>query len=294
MTNYLSQKAMLSSLTISQWAARRLDKQVTDEVNESHGAVKDAGRYNKLLVDKTALEPIQRVVSAARTYHATRTQPWLDHADSRILPSALYLSYAEQMQKFRHDFEREVSRFCDEFPKHVERRKAALNGLFKDSDYPSESKIRDLFSFEVTILPCPDAADFRTDLAAEHAEDIKRGIERKMQTALSEAMQEPVRRIIDTVGRMAERLRAYRPAEGKGDKAEGVFRDTLVQNVRDLVDLLPAFNLTGDADLTKITARMHDELCREDADVLRENVTVREAVAKSAEDILAQAKQFMM
>lgn len=291
MTNYLSQKAMLASLNISQWAARRLDKQVTDEVNESHGAANDAGRYNKLLVDKAALVPIQKIVSEVRQYHLRMTQPWFD-AGSRILPSALYFDYSTQMQKYRTQFERAVSEFVAEYPAHVERRKAALNGLFKDSDYPSETKIASLFGFDVVVLPCPDASDFRTDLAAEHADDIKVEIEKRMKKALDEAMQEPVRRVIDLVGNMAAQLRKRDASEANGKKSP--LYDSLVGNVRDLVGLLPAFNLTGDATLTQITERMRDELCREDVETLKENSAVRSAVAKSAEDILAQAKQFMM
>ena len=55
LTTPLSRKAVLVSVNISQWTARKLDREVTDEVNASHGAQKDAGRYNKLLLEKEAL-----------------------------------------------------------------------------------------------------------------------------------------------------------------------------------------------------------------------------------------------
>ena len=54
-TSTLSTRAMLVSLSISQWSGRRLDREITDEVNQQHNAAADAGRYNKLLLPKEAL-----------------------------------------------------------------------------------------------------------------------------------------------------------------------------------------------------------------------------------------------
>ena len=50
----LNHKAMLMTLSISQWTARKHDKHASSEIEKSHGA-KNAGRFNKLLVDADAL-----------------------------------------------------------------------------------------------------------------------------------------------------------------------------------------------------------------------------------------------
>ena len=81
---------------------------------------------------------------------------------------------------------------------------------------------------------------------------------------------------------MAERLKAYKPAVRKGDTTEGQFRDSLVENVRSLVGLLPAFNLTGDDLLADITARMERDLCSLDASELRDDAKARKAVARAS------------
>jgi len=294
MTNHLAKKAMLANLNISQWGARRFDREVTDEVNSNHstdGAARDLGRYNKRLVAKSALEPVWQITNRARVMHQNMTQPWLDNG-SRILPAALYLKYAEVMRALEAEFDAAVAKFCEDYPAHVEARKAELtNGMFKADDYPSPATIHRKFDFDVKVFPVPDPDDFRVELAAEHADDIKRDIEESMKEALTVAMQEPVTRIIDVVGRMAERLNAYDNRE-EGSRT-GTFRNTLVENVRELVELLPAFNLTDDPALTNITRRMEQELCVEDAKALRENPQARADVQKSAEDILAHVKQFM-
>jgi hypothetical protein len=80
---------------------------------------------------------------------------------------------------------------------------------------------------------------------------------------------------------MSERLRAY-----NGTK-EGSFRDSLVDNVRDLVDLLPRLNVTADPVLDNTAQKMRDMLCAYDAQLLREDTNLRHTVAKSADEILS-------
>ena len=86
---------------------------------------------------------------------------------------------------------------------------------------------------------------------------------------------------------MATKLGEYKPGDGNGSKAEGVFRDSLVENIRELAELLPAFNLTGNAKLTALTERIKNELCVEEAADLREHEDVRKEVKKSADEIVA-------
>jgi hypothetical protein len=221
------------------------------------------------------------------------TQPWGEKG-SRILPARLYQDYTKRMDELRVSFEREVNLFVSAYPLEIDRRRRELGDMFNPRDYVDPRKVHTMFEFDVAIYPCPDADDFRVDLAEGHAADIKRDIEQRMKSALEDAMQEPVRRIVEVVGRMAERLRTYKPSEDTGTgKSEGVFRDSLVTNVRDLATLLPAFNLTDDPAISHMAQRIQTELCIEDAKALREHVAVRESVAQSAEDILAAAKQFL-
>ena len=74
----LSRKATLVSVIIAQWTARKLDSKSPQEVNRTHGALEDAGRYNKLLIEDKRLEAINSLVSQARKLHHTMTKPWCD------------------------------------------------------------------------------------------------------------------------------------------------------------------------------------------------------------------------
>lgn len=286
--NILSEKAVLVSLSIAGWSARKLDRKITDETNKQHNATADAGRYNKLLINAEALKPLTKIQSAGRLKHYEMTQPWFDEG-ARILPTALFMKYTQEMKKFRLEFEREAETFARRYPTLMEQSRQRLGSMFDARDFPAACTIRSRFEFKQRVLPCPDPSDFRVSLANEQMEDIRSDVEARMKEALDGAMKDSVERIVEVVGRMADRMKNFTPGE-----REGIFRDTLVTNIRDLVQLLPAFNLTGNVALTKITKRMHEELCAHDAQELRNDKALRRAAEKSATSILADVEALML
>ncbi len=78
MTTSLQTQAMLVTLSVSCWTGRVQDKKVSAEVEQTHGAT-DAGRYNKLLVDKAHMDPLVQFAGKVRQYHYKMTLPWLDN-----------------------------------------------------------------------------------------------------------------------------------------------------------------------------------------------------------------------
>jgi hypothetical protein len=292
MTSLLSQKAVLSSLNIGVWQARKYDRKVSEETNKAHGAKEDAGRYNKSLIAREHLNEIAVPAYLASVVHRDKTQPWLNDG-IRILPTANYLEVAAELRKLKVQFDEAADKFIPKYPDMIAEAKRNLNGMFNEADYPSPQRIREKFHFDVKIFPVPDAKDFRIDIAQEHLKDLQRDVELRIKEALDAAMKDSFNRIIEVVGHMAERLNSYKPSTKKGERAQGTFRDTLVDNVRDLAKLLPAFNLTGDKTLAKLTKQIETELCRNDAETLREAPDVRKAVAESATQILQQVSAYM-
>jgi hypothetical protein len=67
-------------------------------------------------------------------------------------------------------------------------------------------------------------------------------------------------------GHEAARLPA---STGPGHRTEGTFRNSLLENLRELARRPPVFNLTGDPILANISERINAELCTYDADDLR-------------------------
>lgn len=288
----LSRKATLCGVNVSMWSGRRLDRKVTAEINAQRKAKSDAGRYNKLLVRANRLEPITQIVSAIRSLHYAKTKPWGEEG-LRILPNVLYVEFANEIRELMDKFDRAADHFCKHFSEYVEERKPELGGIFRPEDYPSAADIRSKFKATLKWSQLPDVGDFRADvLDKDTMDDIRSELAASANEVEREAMADTYRQVADVVGKMVERLGEF-GTKKEGDKKSSFFRDSLVGNVRDLVELLPAFNLTGDSKLDELASRMAKELCVEEAKTLRENKVARETVKKSAEDILAEVSRVM-
>ncbi len=292
MSSILASRAMLTTLRIRQWSARKLDRKVTDEVNAAHHASADAGRYNKSLVAKDALAKIQTVANGARDFLYSQTSPWGDDGP-RILSAKQYLHFTAGLAAKRDEFADAVSAFVAAYPATVADARTRLNGLFNESDYPAPADIAARFSFDTEILPIPDSADFRVDLAQGQADDIRAAIEARTADVLQNTLRDAYARVADAVGKMAEKLSAYKQASAKGERSEGVFRDSLVDNVRELAAILPALNLTDDPNLAAVADRITRELTAVDAEHLRIDARARATVAASAAAIAAQVGAYM-
>jgi len=288
----LSTRAMLARVSISTWQATKLDKRVTKETNRIHAASDDAGRYNKSLIAKDSLAEIGKARDAARMTHARLTLPWLDDG-ARILPVAAYPTYVNALREHREAFEGAVSAFVLAYPSFVEQAKRDLNGMFSAEDYPGAKEIEAKFSFATRLLPVPDARDWRVEMSEDSAAILKADVEQATREAMAGALRDAWERVADAVGRMAERLRAYKPKTGAADRVEGKFTDTLTSNIRDLVALLPILNIAGDPRLTDVAARMERDLCVHEPAELRANARARSETAAAAESILADVASFL-
>src|SRR5260370_13657201 len=85
---------MLCSVSIGVWSARKHDPEASQEIASLHRASSDAGRYNKLLVPRRALEEIHKIINEARQEHYFMTLPWGDDG-YRVLPAAAYMQHTE-------------------------------------------------------------------------------------------------------------------------------------------------------------------------------------------------------
>jgi hypothetical protein len=235
------------------------------------------------LIEAKRLEKINSIVARARRAHYMLTKPWCDDG-LRILPNVLHLQFANEFRVLKREFNDAADEFCHDYPGFVEERKKALGRLFRQDDYPAANDIRSKFKLETKSFPVPDADDFRSDvLDADTIEDIKRELTETSESVLDGAMADTAASITRVIGHMADKLKDYKLGKKKD---RSFFNDSLVGNVRQLADLLPAFNLTNDPALDAITKRIKQELCVEEATTLRKDDDVRESVRKSADDIL--------
>lgn len=283
----IASRAMLGSVRIKQWSGRKLDRKVTEEINRDHGAASDAGRYNKALISRDALAKIVGIANRARDLHYNLTLPWHDDGN-RILSSANYLKFTSGMGDLRREFEAAVSEFEGGYSDYVDAARVRLNGMFDAADYPPAAEMARRFQFEIVIQPMPLATDFRVDVSDAEADRIRADIQARTDAAIRAAMGDVFERVCDRVGKLAAKLKESRTTD-KGASKAAIFRDSLIENVKELVALLPGLNITADAGLAAVAVRMEKELLNYDADALRDDPQARDTTARAAESILADA-----
>lgn len=274
-TNALSERAMLASLNIRRWSPALTDKKITHEVATSHAvSEKRAGKYRKNAIDVKA-PSFQAVVSAAselRNQHYFYTLPWSQDG-ARILPSAVFEKYSNEMRKLRLTFDKSVQGFVDDYPRLMLVAKRELNGMYNQADYPTNIAAK--FGVDIAFMPMPDSQDFRASLSESAVSEIKKGIEAELQKTTQLAMHEPYERLYRHISRMVERL---------SDK-QAIFRDTLVTGLADLCAILPGLNLMGDPQLDDLRKRAESLIANVDPQDLRDVPAVRRDVARKAAEI---------
>ena len=275
MTTNLSNKAMLVDLTIHQYDASKKDKTVTREVLAKHNASSNAGSFNKRLLDEAATKGVSAAAAALRTFHYSRTLPWLNDGP-RILSSELFEESALGVRRLKSDFERLADQFALDFPQHIEQARLTRNGLFNLADYPRPDKIRAKFGIEVNWFPLPDSGDFRINLGQDVLEHMQRSLEETKEEALKTARN-------DVYKRLAERLTQV--SEQFGDPDRRIF-DSTITGLRELCRLIPGLNVTGDSELESLRVLCLQRIAQHEPDQIRNNDTLRADTAKAADDIL--------
>jgi hypothetical protein len=290
----INETAMLMTLNISQWRAKKTDKRVTKEVAAKHQSDVAMGSYRKSLVAHGALAKLNQLASDARADHNRLTLPWDDGGlGRRILKSSAYFDYAKLMRRHEIAFWAEYrANVKPNYPDMIDDARIKLNGLFDSADYPTVDKLDRKFAFTITPAPVPDSPDFRVDLGDEETARIRGEIEGSVNGLLQTAMRDIWKRLAEVVSKMAERLRACATKEeGEGDGK--TFRDSLVTNIIEVLDLVPVLNVTDDAKVNKFAARIRQELTVHTPEVLRSDEGIRKDTAKRAEEILSKMAGYL-
>jgi hypothetical protein len=278
----LNEKAMLVSLNIGEWSPYKADLTATQVTLRTYGAKNGCGKFNKRLVEHEAVKQYRRAMGDARTFHYANTLPWGDDG-ARILPSENYMAYMKKMREFQTTWENAVGGFVEEYPYLIERAQRDLSGLFNSQDYPTQRQIRAKFHFSTHISPLPDQGDFRVDLGTDEVSAIQADIEARVQAQVKESVNDLWGRLHKAIGHVVERLKG----------SDKIFRDSLVANIKELTDVLPRLNITGDAALARTIEEARAALADLDPQELRENEAERKVAADKADDILKRMAAYM-
>lgn len=287
MTDYtnVSARAMLVSLHVSTWAARKFDKTATSEVNAKNKASAKAGRYNKhLLAGAPEHEAVISACEAARELHYSQTLPWSDKG-SRLLPTANFMEYTKVMRKQFGLMDARLAEFVAQYPALVdaaEKHYTALGALFNRAEYPRAGDVARRFSWSLSFDAVP-SGDIRVDLPADQLSAISADVARRAEEATRDAMNGAWERLHEAVARIHK---------ATDDTGKGIVRSTLIENARNVCDTLARLNVAGDDRLETLRLRVEKELAQLDLEDLRKDDKVRADTAKKAKKIMDAMSAF--
>lgn len=265
----LASSAMLVEVNISHWAGRKKDKRASIDVTSANHADSGVASVNKkLLANSDTLRAIQTHVTAARNLHTNMTMPW-SNSGLRLLPTAQYFKYSQAMSQMQNEFDSLVTDFLTAYNDEVIDVQLKLGDLFSHDDYPTVETLERKFAFRANYMPLPDAGDFRVDIGNDALREVQETYADFYTKQYNTAMNDVWTRLHKALTSMSERL----DYGSKEDKK--IFRDSLVGNVNDMIELLRVCNVTGSMQMASMTIRLEEAMAGVTADGLREDDTFR-------------------
>jgi hypothetical protein len=275
----ISSSAMLVELNISVWTGRKFDRDVSAEIDVQKNTTTRAGNYHKkLFADEPKFEAIQKFAGNTRTYHYHATMPWSD-SGARLLTTPMYFDYNSRMSNEQMKFYDLVTDCLNDWDNMLQRASIKLGSMFKAEDYPSKDDIKDKYRFNLKYLPVPEVGDFRVNVGNEALQYLNESYATYYDEQLKSAYSDVWTRTHEALTNMSTKL---------AGETKQVFRDSLVGNVREMIELLDKFNVTQDPVMKKAKTKIEYLLLGVTPDSLREDDSFRQDVKSKVDDLLKQ------
>jgi len=274
--------AMLADVSISVWSANKSDAALMENIKADAGATGKVGHVvkNILAGGDELLKDCQGAHAAVRTAHYSLTLPWVSdpHAERargpRLLPNMLFDKYLTTMSERRRAAMAALDAFVADYPDAIRRARIRL-GKLAPTEYPSEDFVRRSFRVSFEWEPIPSGAAFK-NLPDNVLGKLANTLE-KRQTAMIEASQTAMwKEVRERVQKLAE----------KTAEPDARFKFTTVENVRELIEVMPGWNITQHPAVAEIVEDIEHMLRGIDAKDIRKDTGARADIAIQAAKVI--------
>ena len=226
-------------------AARRIRDEAAELAVKRQGGDEGQIVTRKLFANKASvIYKRNQIASEMYAFHMKHTLPHGDDG-SRLLPNAMYFEYTNQMSGYERQLsalDAQILATYDQLvDEDVKYREAALIAQGKQptvdrSEYPSKEKISGYLYAEWHLEPIATANDFRYQVD----DYIVGRLDMRLKQLEDDLRLEFARRLAEPMQRFVEKLSI--PIGGDG----GIFRNSMIENLNELVQLLPKLNVNDD------------------------------------------------
>lgn len=280
----LDKHAMLIDIDLHGWGANVKDAEISDRIAREEQSDKTLGRFTKTLCDGPQIKAIRAIDSEIRKLYYTWTLPWKDKA-WRLIESEKFFDFSEEVRALQDKRQMQVNILLAQYLDLKELDKVRVAN-YKESDYPSLEKLRSRYRCEVHTDFLPDLDDIRTKLRSHEVDSIrKEQMEKELDkqiAARDERIKYGIKSVIARIQALVKTLADTLKAAGT---EKGRFKDTLVDNIKDLLGTIPTLNITNDQELNDLAEEAKEQLTYYDGPTLREDYTTRQEIARRADAI---------
>ena len=287
----LKKKAIMVRLTTKNLNRNKADKDLAKIVHDAK-KVGDPGsvRVSKSIFPKDRTDKYMKPSAECKNYFYEHTSPW-DDRGWRLLAVDIFKPFTQKIKSLTTTYKSAVFDFVDAFEDAIEEMQsdAVLGEAFKRSDYEkwfnrdgsvNREELLKNFKLEVEFDTVTTGNDLAASITDFDREMIAQEIDAKATAKFAAAQADLAKRLHTVITNMHERLAV----------ADQTFRDTLVGNIEDLCDLIPAMNLAGDPKLNALAEQAKANLCKWDPQTLRDDLDKRKETAEEAAKIADNLK----
>jgi hypothetical protein len=276
--NPLTQTTLLARQKFSLFGNNLKDDDLTDEVHRKHNMSDKAGKYSRCRLPDDCLKPIRQIRSAAKSDHEKQTfvAPF-----GSIIPASRSEAYLRSMAAWKDQWDAAVRRFIDNYASYKQRaRLEILKDAYREEDYPAAHTLPDLFCFDYGLLPLPnpDALDAVPGLSDARVQMLKDQLAQATQLAGTQARNQLMERITEKMNRLFQSLYETGPDGQPRLKAEPQIHARTLENLNEILELAPQYNMTEDSTISRLVADARRMLNRTQAD-LRDSAIARTSTA---------------
>lgn len=165
-------------------------------------------------------------------------------------------------------------------------------GDLSDLPWPTLEELRSKFHVEIDVNELSDVQDVRLggvneEQRSRYEQEVRNTHERKIRGVIRHCSEEVETRLTSVIQKMND----FKPRDGD-KKAEGVFRDSLIGNVKEIAGLLEHWNITNDPAVDAVRRRLLTDIGSVNPSDLRSDENLRRKVKRNAEDILSRVGAF--
>lgn len=282
----IQNSALLVKVQTSRWSVNKRDKGLGEDLSAQQFASAEALRVHKTLTSDPIVTEINKLYGQITNQVIRKVcVPW-DEGE-HLLVVDLIDKFEDELREKTDRIDALKVRLGGEYDRIVRDAQRTLGLSFNPEDYPPASEVLGKYSVRVSYRPLPESGDIRVDLPADKLARIKADIEQSVTSRVDDAVAIVRERVADALTALIEGLERH-GVKADGAKRTGSFKDSTIDNLLQIAEVLPSLNLTGDPAIAEVTNDLIANLTNLDANELREDVTKRKQTVATAKAIASK------